>query len=57
LFGLKDYSLFLCTGSKIKKLRAAKIYKWSWASALKSRDQVPSVLPHKRDFCRVFTAV
>ena len=45
------------TGFGIKKSRIAETYKWSWASALESRDQVPSTLPRKRDICRVFVTV
>ena len=37
-------SLLQVTGWRNRKTRLAVTYKWSWASALKSRDQVPSEL-------------
>ena len=31
-----------------QEIKVAVTYKWPWASALESRDQVPSALPHFR---------
>ena len=38
-------SLLQVTGQRKQERRLAVTYKWSWASALESKDQVPSELP------------